>query len=284
MSIGWIIIHRELMDKPIWKGSTPEQKVVLITLLMMVDFKPSEWEWNGEKYSTKPGEKITSLQSIVSLAGKGISIQNVRSSLKRFEKLEFLTNQPTRQGRLISIVNWDSYQSTQHSDQHSTQQRPNKGPTPNEQGNKETSEQEETLPPAGGDSEKKPLREILEEKYGLDTVDFVYVFNGYVQSHDGNKAPRLTDTSVTTSCDVIDKLIRLDGHTLPGIKDAIRWARTDDFWCQQIKSLGKIRKAKAGEQSKLQQIMTKMDFQGPGNAKTLNTWEDPQHPDYWSRK
>lgn len=166
MSIGWIIIHRELMDKPIWKGSTPEQKVVLMTLLMMVDFKPSEWEWNGEKYSTKPGEKITSLQSIVAIAGKGISIQNVRSSLKRFEKLEFLTNQPTRQGRLISIINWDSYQATQHSTQHSTQQRPNKGPTPNEQGNKETIEQNTLF------DEPEPPPKNAKQKYDDDYQTF----------------------------------------------------------------------------------------------------------------
>jgi hypothetical protein len=159
MSVGWLIIHRQLIEKPIWKGSTPEQKVVLMTLLMMVDFKPSEWEWNGEKFHTKPGEKITSIKTIAALAGKGISVQNVRSSLKRFEKLEFLTNKSTKTGRLISIVNWDSYQQDQHSAQQSTQQRPNKGPTPNEQGNKETREQEEKQsPPPAEDISKKAVK------------------------------------------------------------------------------------------------------------------------------
>lgn len=27
---GWIKVYRDLLDKPIWTGSTPEQKIVLI--------------------------------------------------------------------------------------------------------------------------------------------------------------------------------------------------------------------------------------------------------------
>ncbi len=148
MSIGWVIIHRCLIDKPIWRNSTSEQKVVLITLLLMMDFKPNEQEWKGEKFQTKPGQKVTSLNSIMEKSGKGISIQNVRSALKRFEKLEFLTNEPTNQGRLITITNWGSYQDVIKGDNiepnkevTKTQQRGNKELTPNEQSNKVTKKQ-----------------------------------------------------------------------------------------------------------------------------------------------
>ena len=102
-----------------------------MTILLMVNHKPGEWEWRGEKFKINPGEVVTSIESIRKSAGKGISIQNVRSSLKRFEKLQFLTNKSTKMGRLISIVNWDSYQQDQHTTQHGDQQTPNKGPTPN---------------------------------------------------------------------------------------------------------------------------------------------------------
>ncbi|MCA5964224.1 hypothetical protein LC724_33295 [Blautia sp. RD014234] len=36
---GWIKIHRELLDKPIWQLSTPEQKSILITLLLMANHR-----------------------------------------------------------------------------------------------------------------------------------------------------------------------------------------------------------------------------------------------------
>ncbi len=107
---GWFKLHRELVEKPIWLNSTPEQKAILITILAMANFKQNKWEWNGGQFELKEGQFITSLESIASKAGKGISIQNVRTALNRFEKLKFLTNQSTKTGRLITIENWIVYQ------------------------------------------------------------------------------------------------------------------------------------------------------------------------------
>lgn len=108
---GWIKLHRELIDKAMWKCSTPEQKVILITLLTMASHKENEWEWNNEKYTIQPGQFITSLKSIVEKSGLGISIQNVRTALVKFEKYEFLTSKSTNKNRLITITNWGLYQS-----------------------------------------------------------------------------------------------------------------------------------------------------------------------------
>lgn len=110
---GWIKLHRQLMDKAIWIESTPEQKVILVTLLMMANHEGKEWEWKGEKYKVQPGQIITSLPSIAEKCGKGISIQNIRTALKRFEKLGFLTDESTNQNRLITIINWGFYQSSE---------------------------------------------------------------------------------------------------------------------------------------------------------------------------
>lgn len=76
----------------------------------MANFKENDWEWNGNKFSVKEGQFVTSLDSIVSKCGKGITIRNVRTALVRFEKLGFLTNKSTKMGRLITIVNWGFYQ------------------------------------------------------------------------------------------------------------------------------------------------------------------------------
>lgn len=107
---GWIKIHRELLNKPIWQLSTPEQKTILITLLMMANHKEKKWEWNGGQYTCEPGQFVTSLNSLAEICGIGITIQNVRTALNRFEKFEFLTNVSTKRGRLITIVNWEKYQ------------------------------------------------------------------------------------------------------------------------------------------------------------------------------
>lgn len=138
MNQGWIKLHRELMDKPIWLQSTPEQKVILITLLTMANHEERQWEWKGQKFIAKPGQFITSIKSIVDKCGDGISTQNVRSAIKRFEKFNFLTNQSTKQNRLITIENWGFYQGRElegnkdpNNQLTKTQQRPNNQLTTN---------------------------------------------------------------------------------------------------------------------------------------------------------
>ena len=137
-NLGWIKLHRALLDKTIWINSTPEQKTILVTLLLMANHEPNQWEWKGKKYTVKSGEFITSLEKIVAKCGKGITTQNVRSALKRFEKLQFLTNESTKQNRLIKIANWSLYQDEENQPNKATnkevtndQQRPNKEVTTN---------------------------------------------------------------------------------------------------------------------------------------------------------
>jgi hypothetical protein len=138
MNNGYVKLHRELMDKPIWRQSIPEHKALLITIMMMVNHAPEEWEWQGKKYRCDPGQTITSIDKLQQMAGKGVTTQNVRGALVRFEKLGFLTNVSTKTGRLITIVNWGEYQANNNvtnkdSNKEVTknQQRGNKALTPN---------------------------------------------------------------------------------------------------------------------------------------------------------
>ena len=135
---GWVKLHRKLFQHPIWKNSTPEQKVILIALIGMANHEPNKWEWKGEEFNVKRGQMITSLDSIKEECGKGISTQNIRTALQRFEKLNFLTNDSTKSGRLITIVNYDKWQDVgtePNKDANSYltngSQRPNKDLTPN---------------------------------------------------------------------------------------------------------------------------------------------------------
>lgn len=135
---GWIKLYRELLEKPIWFESTPEQKTILITLLLMANHEGRQWEWQGQKYYAAPGQFVTSLSKIAEKAGPGISMQNVRTALKRFEKFNFLTNQSTKVNRLITIVNWGFYQENPNEPNKATnsqltksQQRANKELTTN---------------------------------------------------------------------------------------------------------------------------------------------------------
>jgi hypothetical protein len=54
---------------------------------------------------------ITSLKSIHAKCGKKMSIRKVQLALIRFEKMGFLSKQSSHINTLLTICNWDTYQS-----------------------------------------------------------------------------------------------------------------------------------------------------------------------------
>lgn len=108
--VGYIKLWRELATKPIWLKSTAQQQVILITLLLMAQYKPNKWEWQGKQYDLQEGQFITSAESIIESCGNSVSRQNVRTTLVRLSKLDFLTYQTTKTGTLVTIANWALYQ------------------------------------------------------------------------------------------------------------------------------------------------------------------------------
>ena len=113
---GWIKLYRCLLDDPIWQCSTNEQKVILVTLLLMANHAERKWEWKGRPYVCQPGQMITSLNSIREKCGQKISIRKIQLALIRFEKMGFLSKHTSHINTLITICNWDTYQSRESSD------------------------------------------------------------------------------------------------------------------------------------------------------------------------
>nr|DAM18057.1 MAG TPA: replisome organizer protein [Caudoviricetes sp.] len=107
---GWIKLHRKILEDELWIDCTPEQKVIMMTLLMLANHDDKSWIWQGKKFSIKAGQLITSIESIRKISGKNISSKNVRSALVKFKKYGFLANESAKTGRLITIANWAKYQ------------------------------------------------------------------------------------------------------------------------------------------------------------------------------
>ena len=149
--LGFFKVNRCLFEHPIWLTSSPEHKVVLIALIGMANHKDNKWVWEGEEFTVRRGQMITSLTSIKKHCGTGVSEQNVRGALKRFEeKFHFLTNKSTKTGRLITIENYSKWQDdTQESDKVTnkevtkSQQRGNKEVTPNKNDKNDKNERRE---------------------------------------------------------------------------------------------------------------------------------------------
>lgn len=210
-------LYRELIKKPIWKQSTPEQKTVLITLLCMVNHDTEEWEWRGKKFICKPGQKITSLQNIANEAGKGISIKNVRTAIERFEKLEFLANESTKQSRLITVLNWELYQSAEEKRQ-SKRQRGGKGVATNKN--------------------DKNDKNIKNKEYSSEIIRMADRLKFLIlQNNPGAKTP----TNLTKWQSDFDKMKRIDNRTDEQIFAVMEFSQIDTFWKANILSAGKLR-------------------------------------------
>lgn len=226
---GYIGLYRCLLEKPIWQNSTPEQKSILITVLLMVNHHKKEWEWKNTKFIANPGQTITSIDKIVKAAGKGITTQNVRSALKRFEKLEFLTNESTKTGRLITIVNWELYQIDliKHNKDTSkevtnNQQRDNKEVTPNNNDNKDKNDKKDT-------KEYSPTS----IEYQLSEILFKYI---------KQNNPKAKEPNFQTWAKTFDLILRVDKREPEEIKKVIAWCQNDNFWFKNILSPEKLRK------------------------------------------
>ena len=106
----WLKLHRKIQNSAMYKALNSKQRDILIQCLILANYEESEWEYNNESYKCKPGQFISSLDSIKKNCAKDVSIQNIRTCLLKLEKWHFLTNESTNKNRLITIVKWEQYQ------------------------------------------------------------------------------------------------------------------------------------------------------------------------------
>ena len=106
--MGWIKLHRQTLEKAIWKCSTGDQKAVFIAVLLLANHDSNQWIWKGKQYKCEPGEFITSLSNLAHHSGT--SVKTVRNAIAKFQKLGFLGIKGASDGTKVTICNWDNYQ------------------------------------------------------------------------------------------------------------------------------------------------------------------------------
>lgn len=93
-----------------YRNLNSKQRDVMINCLLLANHKGKKWEWKGEIFECRPGQFITSLPSLKRVCAKDVSVQNIRTALKKLIKWNFLEQETTKTGRLITIINWQKYQ------------------------------------------------------------------------------------------------------------------------------------------------------------------------------
>jgi len=227
MAEGFIKLWRCLLEKSIWTQSTPEQKAVFITLLMLANHKEKQWEWNGKKFEANPGQFVTSLQQLAEKSG--VTIQNVRTALNRFKKLDFLTDESTKTGRLVTIVNWRSYQDGRNksnkednSQLTKSQQRPNKDLTTNK-----------------NDKNDKNISSRPKFKFTDDHMELAEHFRSLITNR---KPDYKFNSSIESWANEIRLMEERDNRPLATIQAVIEWSQQDSFWQNNCLSPTSLRK------------------------------------------
>ena len=118
---GWIKLHRKFIQ---WEWFTVDEMVKLFIYLLL---SANHEDGNFQGTIVKRGQLITGLNKLS--FNTGISIQTLRTCLKRLEKTSEINIQSTNKYSIITICNYDTYQS----DQQTTNKQPNTRLTNNQQ-------------------------------------------------------------------------------------------------------------------------------------------------------
>ena len=108
MHRGYIKWWRKIEDSAVWQSYYHPQKVLFAQLLKMANYQITRVSIGGEEIELQPGQLWTSQETLMKRAY--MTRQEVRTSLKNLEKLQFLTRKLTKRGSIITINNWDIYQ------------------------------------------------------------------------------------------------------------------------------------------------------------------------------
>ena len=129
---GWIKLHRKFLD---WEWFNKSEAVHLfLYMLIKANHKDAKWQGND----VKRGQFISSLGNISNATG--ISIQQIRTILKKLEKTNEIEVKSTSQFTIVTICKYDCYQDeneTTNKPLTNNQQTTNKRSTTNKNDNKE---------------------------------------------------------------------------------------------------------------------------------------------------
>jgi hypothetical protein len=107
---GWVKLHRKILDNPIVCKDS-DHIAVWVYLLLNATHKEQSKVFGGEKIMLQPGQLITGRKVISEKFN--ISESKVQRILKTFEIEQQIEQQNGNKNRLISILSWHEYQSSE---------------------------------------------------------------------------------------------------------------------------------------------------------------------------
>ena len=256
MNRGYVKVWRKIEDSGIMGNADLCQ--MLMYLMLKATHKTIKVAVGAQIVTLRPGQFFAGRRQLASALNS--TEQKVRTCLKSLEKCGIINQQSTSKGSIISLINWDKYQSEQPA---ANQQLTSTQPAVNQHATNEQPAANQQL------TTKQECKNINTEKKKKtltathpEYAEYATSFQNRVADLQGNIAPAITQGLINQAVDVIDKLVRVDGFTLPEIQATMDWAAGSDFWGKNAMSLAAVRKPLRNGTMKFKQIVADMQRQG----------------------
>jgi len=105
--MGWVSVHRSMLDDPQFKD--PEVFALWVRLLMMASYEDKTVKHLGQTIHIKRGQFITGRKSLSS--SSNVQESKIQRLLKRWESEQQIEQQTFSKYRVITVANYDKYQS-----------------------------------------------------------------------------------------------------------------------------------------------------------------------------
>lgn len=232
MSKGWISLHRKIQDHWLYTEKRKFSKFeAWVDLLLIVNHEDSTFLLGKELIHVKRGQRVISIRQLCERwSWSNTKVQNF---LKLLEEDGMISVKSDTKKTVITIENYDFYQSEQHtkttqerheSDAEATQKHTNNNDNNENNDNKKKDKNRRKQPVYSDDSPYMKMANYLHDKILEWKPDYVFT---------GNKQ---------TWADEFRKLHEIDNRSKQDIKDVIDWATSNSFWQTNILSPKKLRK------------------------------------------
>lgn len=110
MDKGWVNVHISFFEEPVWTEATPEQKSVMMSVILQANEQEEEVRWNGEMRLIQPWQLVVSNRQLADFVSPRFAINKAQTVLKKLAATGFLTYESNGNHILITVIQRDTFE------------------------------------------------------------------------------------------------------------------------------------------------------------------------------
>ena len=226
--IGWIKLHRKILDNPIFLK--PDLYQLFSYCLLRANHSEKKIIWNSKEEILEKGCFITGRKVIADALKQREG--TIYDRLKVLRNLEMITVKSNNKYSVVKVLNYSIYQG----EEVETQQPANNQPTTNQQ---PANTDKNVKNDKNDKNVKKSISSCRTNKFADDAIEISLACELYDLILKNN--PNAKKPNLQTWAKSIDLMIRVDDRSVFDIQEVIQWSQRDSFWQGNILSTKKLR-------------------------------------------